>query len=143
MHMLSGLAGNLGAERVCAALTELDGALLDGSPETIELLLLTLESELQLVFAAAQSLEGDDFPRQKTVLKGATEELTALFTALSGLLCTNNMQAVRLYERLSALLRPSQELEKMKRQLDLLDFRGAQQTLEAVARESLPPSPNN
>ena len=143
LHMLSGLAGNLGAERVCAALTELDGALLDGSPETIELLLLTLESELQLVFAAAQSLEGDDFPRQKTVLKGATEELTALFTALSGLLCTNNMQAVRLYERLSALLRPSQELEKMKRQLDLLDFRGAQQTLEAVARESLPPSPNN
>ena len=140
LHMLSGLAGNLGAERVCAALTELDGALQEGSPETIELLLVALQSELQLVFDAAKILEGDDFPRQRVALKGATEEITVLFTKFSGLLCSNNMQAVALFERLLPLLRPSAELEKLKSQLDRLDYKSAQVTLESVARESLPGS---
>ena len=138
LHMLTGLAGNLGAVRVCSALAELDGALQDGNPETVELLLLSLQSELQLVFDAAQSLDGDDFPRQRTVVKGATEELTALFTELSGLLGTNNMQAIQLFERLSPLLRPSSELGKLKSLLDNLDFKNALATLEAVARESNP-----
>jgi PAS domain S-box-containing protein len=138
LHMLTGLAGNLGADRVCSALAELDGALQDGSPDTVELLLLSLQSELQLVFDAAQSLDGDDFPRQRAVVKGATEELTTLFTELSGLLSTNNMQAIQLFERLSPLLRPSSELGKLKSQLDNLDFKSALATLEAVARESHP-----
>jgi len=138
LHMLSGLAGNLGAERVCAALTELDGALQEGSPETIELLLVALQSELQQVFDAAKILEGDDFPRQRVALKGATEEITVLFTKLSGLLCSNNMQAAQLFDRLLPLLRPSAELEKLKQQIDRLDYRSAQVTLESVAKESLP-----
>jgi two-component system sensor histidine kinase/response regulator len=139
LHMLTGLAGNLGALRVCAALAELDGALQEGSPETIELLLVTLESELQAVFDAAQTLEGDgSFPRPKVQLKGATRELTTLFSELSELLSSNNMQAVQLFERLSPLLKPSGELEKLKSLLDRLDFKNAQVTLEAVAKESLP-----
>jgi two-component system, sensor histidine kinase and response regulator len=138
LHMLTGLAGNLGAERVCATLAELDGALQEGSPETIELLLISLQSELQLVFDAALALEGDDFPRHRVVLKGATEELTALFTRLSELLCTNNMQAVQLFERLLPLLRPSADLDALKEQLQRLDFRSAQVTLEVIARQSLP-----
>jgi two-component system, sensor histidine kinase and response regulator len=138
LHMLTGLAGNLGAERVCAVLAELDGALQDGSPETVELLLVALQNELQLVFDAAKSLAGDDFPRQKLVLKGATEEITTLCTELSGLLCTNNMQALQLFDRLCPLLRHSGELERLKHQIDNLDFRNAQLTLEVVARESLP-----
>jgi len=138
LHMLNGLAGNLGAERVCAALAELDGALQEGSPQTIELLLVALQSELQLVFDAAKILEGDDFPRQRVALKGATEEITALLTKLSGLLCTNNMQAAQLFDRIVPLLRPSAELEKLKLQIDGLDYRGAQVTLETVARVSLP-----
>jgi two-component system, sensor histidine kinase and response regulator len=138
LHMLNGLAGNLGAERVCAALAELDGALQEGSPHTIELLLVALQSELQQVFDAAKILEGDDFPRQRVALKGATEEITALLTKLSGLLCTNNMQAAQLFDRIVPLLRPSAELEKLKLQIDGLDYRGAQVTLETVARESLP-----
>ena len=137
VHMLTGLAGNLGADRVCAALAELDGALQDGSPGTMELLLMALQSELQVVFDAAQTLEGDDFPRRRATLKGSTDELTALFSELSGLLCSNNMQAVQLFERLSPLLAASDELEKLKGLIDGLDFRGAEATLEAVARESL------
>jgi len=138
LHMLSGLAGNLGAERVCAALAELDGALQEGSPQTIELLLVALQSELQQVFDAAKILEGDDFPRQRVSLKGATEEITVLFAKLSGLLCSNNMQAAQLFDKLVPLLRPSAELEKLKLQIDRLDYRSAQVTLESVARESLP-----
>ena len=139
LHMLTGLAGNLGALRVCAALAELDGALQDGSPETIELLLVTLDSELQAVFDAAQTLEGDgSFPRPKVELKGATRELSALFSELSELLGSNNMQAVQLFEKLSPMLQPSGELEKLKSLLDRLDFKNAQVTLEAVAEESLP-----
>ena len=138
LHMLTGLAGNLGAERVCAELAELDGALQDGSPETIELLLVALQSELQSVFDAAQTLEADDFPRQRVALKGATEELTSLFTELSGLLCSNNMLAVQIFEKLSPQLRRTEQFEKLKSQIDCLDFRNAQATLEAVAKESLP-----
>ena len=121
-----------------AALAELDGALQDGSPETVELLLVALQSELQSVFDAAQTLEPDDFPRQRVVLKGATEELTTLFTELSGLLGSNNMQAVQLFEGLSPQLRPTDQFEKLKSQIDRLDFHNALITLEAVARESLP-----
>ena len=138
LHMLTGLAGNLGAERVCAALTELDGALQEGSPETVELLLAALQNELQLVFDAALTLEGDEFPRHRVVLKGATEELTGLFSKISGMLCSNNMQAVQLFERLSRLLKPSADLDVLKSQIDRLDFKNAQVTLEAVARESIP-----
>jgi len=138
LHMLTGLAGNLGADRVCAALAELDGALQDGSFETIELLLVALQSELQSVFDAAQTLEGDDFPRPRVRLQGPTKELTTLFTELSGLLCSNNLQALQLFERLASQLKPSDQFETLKVQLDRLDFASALVTLEAVARESLP-----
>jgi two-component system, sensor histidine kinase and response regulator len=141
LHMLTGLAGNLGAERVCATLAELDGALQEGSSDTVELLLIALQSELQLVFDAALTLEVDDFPRSRVVLKGPTEELTTLFTRLSELLSTNSMQAVGLFESMLPLLVHSAEVEKLKLQVEGLDFRGAQATLEAVARESLPSAP--
>ncbi|GFO57840.1 hypothetical protein GMST_01650 [Geomonas silvestris] len=137
IHMLNGLAGNLGAERVCAVLAELDGALQDGNLQSVELLLEALQSELQLVFDAAQTLAGDDFPRQKVVLKGATEELTTLFSELSGHLCTNNLQALELYNRLVPLLAPSEAVELLREQLAALDFRSAQQTLEDIARQGL------
>jgi HPt (histidine-containing phosphotransfer) domain-containing protein len=137
-HMLTGLAGNLGAERVCAVLAELDGALQDGGSETVELLLAALQNELQLVFDAAQTLAGDDFPRPKVLLKGATEELSALFTELCGLLCTNNLQALQLMNRLAPLLPPSDDLDILKQQLENLDFRNAQSTLEHLVGRSLP-----
>jgi len=138
LHMLSGLAGNLGADRVCAVLAELDGALQDGNPETVELLLQALQSELQLVFDVAQTLAGDDFPRQRVVLKGATEELTTLFSELSGHLCTNNLQALDVFNQLAPLLSASEALELLRGQVAALDFRNAQHTLEYVARLSLP-----
>jgi len=138
LHMLTGLAGNLGADRVCAALAELDGALQDGSCQTVELLLVALQSELQSVFDAAHALEGDDFPRPKIPLQGPNKELTTLFSELSGLLCSNNLQALQLFESLSRQLSPSDALEKLKAQLDMLDFGGALATLEAVVRESFP-----
>jgi two-component system, sensor histidine kinase and response regulator len=137
LHALTGLAGNLGADGVCAVLAELEIAVRNGSPEAVEPALVALDKELQLLFQSAQILEAAELPRQKGEARGAPEELSSLFLRLSGLLSCNNMQAVQLFERLSPLLEPSEELAKLKSELDRLDFKSALLTLELVAKQSL------
>jgi PAS domain S-box-containing protein len=134
VHNLKGLSATVGAASLAATLAELETALKAGAGDKYPAMLAVMETQLQEIFAAADSLDQAApgiVPETPELLP--PPELALLLGELHDSLLDNDLGAARLFERLKNQLR-SPEREEIGKAIARLDFDKALLALEQVAQ---------
>lgn len=138
LHLLAGVAGNIGADSLAAVAREVEVAVKEGKESLLPELLHTLETRMAEVFEAATLLEMADAPLSvagESGLDAAVDRkaLARSMGELFTLLGLNRVSAVDKYRQLKPLLPESTAREALEKQIVRLDFRGAQTTLKQLS----------
>ncbi len=153
-HSLKGAAGNLGAKDLQDAASSLEEALRRGNRDRLPGLAGDLEEKEREAFSAIRrylnGIQDDDAQTgerpPETARSGpdASAALRAMAEELRGYLSTNNMQAFKLLENLSALAAgrfAPEPLRAMDEAITRLDFKTATARLDDFVRELPPQTP--
>lgn len=138
LHLLAGVAGNIGADHLAAVAREVEDAVRQGKESLLPELLHTLEKRMAEVFEAAVLLEMADAPQSAAGQAGAdaTVDRSALARSMGELftlLGLNRVSAADKYQQLKPLLPESVAREALEKQIVRLDFKGAQVTLRQLS----------
>jgi CheY-like chemotaxis protein len=139
VHTLKGVAGNLSATQVFTVSQQLESALRDEDPPSIEMGLARLETALSPIMRAVMDKSSKGAVSQTTLALRAgldTRSLGLLIHEMEGLLKRNNLNARRVFSNLKEKLAPlglTQEVVQMESYLDTLDFKSARRQLSELA----------
>ncbi|MSN24593.1 MAG: response regulator [Geobacter sp.] len=137
-HALKGVAGNIGAESLAAAVREFEVAVKERKAQVVARLLETMDRKMAEVFEAASIMENVDSLQRPAMHVNAVESidqdmLERDILELHTLLKINKVSAADKFNQLKPYLPELQGAKKLEKQIAGFDFKGAQETLLQLA----------
>ncbi|MCP4699464.1 MAG: Hpt domain-containing protein, partial [Gammaproteobacteria bacterium] len=140
VHTLKGVAGNLAAHELQTAALKLENAIKQERRDEFDVLLEKLELALLRLLDTVQNIkeqEREAPPSEKNRQVADSAEITPLLNELAALIQKSSTRAEDLLARVKECLEGAgvdEELKQMEECLGIFDFKGAQISLNTIAR---------
>ncbi|WP_051283793.1 PAS domain S-box protein [Desulforegula conservatrix] len=135
-HTLKGLAGNLGAEAMFSASVKIEMAIRNNNTDMIPSLIDELEIQMKKTFGAAEILESENKKsfEHKGMAALSKEKTEALLAELKCMLLACDLRAEDVLKKLCLVMPESPELSELKKHIDMLDFKKAENVLSGILK---------